>query len=188
MQTTPKKFLSHEINLLKQFKGVTVEDAQIKKTVLTLTMVGSAALIILSLIVFFVSLTINSSAKEASDLEKQWVKRVSVLSDVEGSALAISKKMEAVKKIKNNADFVKILSTFSGVINDRINIVSFEVNKEGQVAISAEASDSISLVNFFDGIIGRDKDSLKYVELSNLVLTKNRAYRFSMNIKYFINK
>lgn len=188
MQTTIKKSISRDINLLKHQATLTLEELQLKKTIFILTIVGSLILVLISLIVLIVSINISNSAKDAKELEKKWTDKILTMPEAEISLFTISQKLKAAKVIKDSINYHKIFSTLNEVIQEKVTIVNITINSSGQLFIDGESLDSISLLAFFDGLISKDKDGLKYVMLNNLTLTKDKIYRFSIGAKYFVNR
>lgn len=187
MQTN-YRFWARGVNLLKESSVETLEELQLKKIVYILTVVGSIFLVLISLLVLVSSLKIKEQADGLKEVEKKWTDKIESMSKVEGDNYVLSKKMESIKQIKDTIDFYKIFSTFDEVIPKSVSIIELSLDKEGAVSIDGEATDSLSLLSFFDGLINKDKDRLRSVVLNNLILTKESLYRFSLDIKYFKNR
>lgn len=188
MQKTTNKFIPKEINLLKNGTVLTVDEQSAQKTVYVLIAVGSIVFVVASLLVFVISVSLRNSLMEASNLEKQWADKVSSMSDTEISLFTISKKLEAVKKITDTIDFSKIFSSINEVTPNKVNISQMKLDKEGLIFIDGDSPDSLSLIAFFDQLINKDRQNLKYVTLNNLSLSKDGVYRFSISAKYFVNR
>lgn len=188
MQSVKNRYLVNGVNLLRESAVETLEELQVKKTVYMLTLIGSLVLVVVSILVFMVSLNLNEKAKELRDSDVKWTERIKALSDVESYNFSISKKMASIKKIEDTADFYSIFSTLNTVIPVNVNITQLVSGNDGQLNIEGESLDSVSLITFFDGLINSDKAKLRNVILNNLVLTKDGLYRFSLGAKYFKNR
>jgi len=176
------------INLLKHQVALTLDELSLKKNVYILTIVGSLILVLVSLVVLVISINLSNSAKEATNLEKKWIAKILSMQEVETSFFTISQKLEAAKKIKDTIDYYKIFSTLNEIIPEKVTISNVSTNYTGEVFVDGDSLDSISLLSFFDGLVNKDKDSLKYVVLNTLSLTKDQVYRFSISAKYFVNR
>lgn len=175
------------VNLLK-IKGVeTIEELRLKKIVYFSSIIISVTLILVAFVVFLFSARLNRNVSDLNLLNKQWTNKISSYSDLESYSLVISQKLAAIKKIKNSADFYGILSPFSQNFPQDLNITSLTLTREGLLSIDGSTQNSSTLIAFFDSISQTNSENLRSLVLTNLILSKEGLYRFSLNASYAIN-
>lgn len=176
------------INLLKKNQTKSVEEIGLRRNIYTISSIGFVFLLIISITVFVLSSILSKKYDEYLTIEKNWTDKIASMSEIESLNLVLKNKIEAIKKIKAPFDYEEIFTVLDNFISPELKISSLDLNSDGIMSISGDSTSSTALMNFFDGLINGLGSSLRSAVLSNLVLSKDGNYKFSMSIEFVKNK
>lgn len=176
------------INLLKKNEAQSVEDVRLKRYVYTASVVGFSLLLLVSLAVFFISLSVSKKYEDYSEIEKSWVSKISSVSETESLNLVLKRKLEAIKKVKSPIDFEEVFRALDSSSGAEVSIISLNVNSDGLMSVDGDSSSSTALMSFIDGLISDLGGSMKSAVIDNLILSKDGNYKFSLALEFVKSK
>ena len=176
------------INLLKRNETRSLADIRLKKNVYIASVAGFFLLILISLLVFAVSLSVSKKSEDYAVIEYAWEDKISSVSEIESLNLVLKQKLEAIKKVSDPLDYEKVFTVLDSSTPTDLNIVSLDINSDGLMSIDGDASNSTALMSFLDGLVADMGANLRSAVLTNLNLLKDGNYKFSLALEFFKNK